>query len=409
MDECTEYPLQWLVGSDRFYHQVQAKLKDPNEKDAKGYSLLHIAAQSREDNSRVVQLLLDRGGDVDSITPHGHNPLHFAVSSRKRDTVVALIEAGASVNSKDLLGRTALHFSVCKGQSYPPCPVLNMVCDMWIVERLLCHPEITPNPVDERGETPLMWAVKERYLNAVEELLKKGANPNIPNQNKRTPLHETLSSRNPSDDIVSFLLTSGAGIYCEDNLGQTPVGILVRNTREDDTLFSAVRWVKLIVLRYHIKESFESQLRSNPVLFIGFKRCCEEIMLMKRLIIYDDVTLHDFALDCFQWTVEDPTGEICVTMVVELLLSGFYIQYFEFLLHRISWLDLLSMLERTVGSSVFSRDPVPPDASHLIIFNEIVHFYDGNGELRKRLCKIIGILKTFYEKLEKNNVSFLAK
>ncbi|GBL93521.1 hypothetical protein AVEN_59709-1 [Araneus ventricosus] len=220
MEEFTEDPLHWHLFSDEFYDKIQSRLEDPNELDDGGYTLLHVAAWSRVGNSRITQLLLERGADVHSTTPHGHTPLHFAVCSRKRDTGVALIEAGASVNSEDFLGRTALHFSVCKRWPHPQSPILHIACDMWIVKRLLCDPGIILNPVDETGETPLMWAVKERNWKAVRALLKKGVNPNIPNEDNRTPLHVALSARNPSYDIVIALLICGAGIYCEDKFRQ---------------------------------------------------------------------------------------------------------------------------------------------------------------------------------------------
>ncbi|GBL93520.1 hypothetical protein AVEN_59708-1 [Araneus ventricosus] len=153
------------------------------------------------------------------------------------------MEADASVNSRDILGRRALHFAIVARWWYPPIPNLKIACDMWIVERLLCHPEISLNPVDQVGNTPLMWVVKERKSDAVKGLFKKGANANIPNINNRTPLQVALSSRNPSNHIVSALLTNGAGIYCEDKFRQIPMDILVRNVRAHETfLFAKHVW-----------------------------------------------------------------------------------------------------------------------------------------------------------------------
>ncbi|GBL93523.1 Ankyrin repeat domain-containing protein 18A [Araneus ventricosus] len=359
MDDYIECPLHWLVSTDDFYRQFQARLEDPNERDAMDYTLLHVAAQSPVVNSRIVQLLLKRGANVDSTTPDGHTPLHFAVCSRKRDTVVALIKAGASVNSKDLWGRTALHFSVCKGQSYSPIPVLNTDCDMWIVERLLCHPKTRLDPEDQLGETPLVWAVKERNSDAVRALLKKGANPNIHNIGKRTALHEALSVQNPRINIVFALLTYGAGVYCEDILRQTPVDVLVSKVRDKRTLAFAAACVWLIAFRYHIRECLKRKLKQIPGLYNYLNECCKEVTVMKKLIIYENVTLHDFALDCFQGRDGDSVLKIYIP-VVEILLSGLCRKYFDFIFCRLSVPDLCLVLVRTSGS-LSSLDLVPAE------------------------------------------------
>ncbi|GBM77362.1 hypothetical protein AVEN_124125-1, partial [Araneus ventricosus] len=191
MDNSGRYSLHKLVESDDNLEELCeffAGGGDPNHNVVGDNTLLHIAAQSYKLNEKVVQKLINAGADIDLSTNVGHTPLQFAVMSRNCGAVQALIKAGAQINVQNSFGRTALHYAVktCHPRRQPPhfhrMHAVRCAPDKWIMKRLLDHDNTNINPVDSEGETPLMWAVKYEYLNAVKTLLKSGANPSIPNQ-----------------------------------------------------------------------------------------------------------------------------------------------------------------------------------------------------------------------------------
>ncbi|KZV72422.1 ankyrin, partial [Peniophora sp. CONT] len=61
--------------------------------DSLGYTALHLA--SSNGNTRIVELLLDRGAVVDAPTTDDITPLACAVGSRRHDTIALLLSRGA--------------------------------------------------------------------------------------------------------------------------------------------------------------------------------------------------------------------------------------------------------------------------------------------------------------------------
>lgn len=77
-------------------------------------TVLHMAAQTR--NQLVVQLLIQKGADVNCRDSFGGTPLMAAVSEGKLEVAKILIENGAHVNVRDNAGRTALNLAERAGK-----------------------------------------------------------------------------------------------------------------------------------------------------------------------------------------------------------------------------------------------------------------------------------------------------
>ena len=71
-----------------------------------GDNCLHIAAQ--RGNYRAAELLLKAGVNVNQIGDMGSTALHYAKRKGFDDLVKLLLEHGASMEIKDLFGKTAL-------------------------------------------------------------------------------------------------------------------------------------------------------------------------------------------------------------------------------------------------------------------------------------------------------------
>jgi hypothetical protein len=103
-------PLLYAV-ADKDYQAVLALLDlkaDPNTTDKDKDSALYHAYKS----PKITQLLLDHGANIRQRNSYGRSALVSAVShgySDKKETVEALLKAGADVNAIDDQGRSALH------------------------------------------------------------------------------------------------------------------------------------------------------------------------------------------------------------------------------------------------------------------------------------------------------------
>ncbi|XP_073439946.1 transient receptor potential cation channel subfamily A member 1 isoform X2 [Dendrobates tinctorius] len=78
------------------------------------------------------------------------------------------------------------------------------------------------NTLDDKGSTPLHWAVFKNQVDSVKVLLSRGANPNIVNYYRLSPLH--LAIQMHYNNIVEALLdNSTTNVNLEGDLGNTPI------------------------------------------------------------------------------------------------------------------------------------------------------------------------------------------
>ena len=68
-----------------------------------------------EGNSRMCELLIEFGTDLEKKDEMGNTVLFYAVMKEKREIVEKLIKKGANVNTKNKYEMTCLHIAVEKG------------------------------------------------------------------------------------------------------------------------------------------------------------------------------------------------------------------------------------------------------------------------------------------------------
>jgi uncharacterized protein len=182
----------------------------PNDSDAEGVTALIYAVSSGKIGA--VRALLAGGANVRLADRNGYTVLHAVAVDREHAIAELLLSAGADVNARTKDNITPLMASVCS-------PYSDATMSLTLIRA-----GADVNIVDSDGETALSCATS-RTLEVIEELLKRGANPNI--QSKRfsgeTPLH--LAAMNGSTQTVELLLRYGANPAIRNNEGQTPLDI----------------------------------------------------------------------------------------------------------------------------------------------------------------------------------------
>lgn len=76
-----------------------------NIKDAKGRFAIHLAAKNNKKD--VLELLLAKGSNIESLDINKKTPLHYAAENGSIEVIEMLLAKGANLKSKDKLNETA--------------------------------------------------------------------------------------------------------------------------------------------------------------------------------------------------------------------------------------------------------------------------------------------------------------
>ncbi|KAG8551139.1 hypothetical protein GDO81_003978 [Engystomops pustulosus] len=153
--------------------------------------------------SGIVQLLVNHGADINQETGSGKNSLMLACFAGHLDIVKYLREQGASWESRDKGGCTAMHWAVDGGDvkviewmiadgcqvdvkdscsRWTPLMRVSAVTGKTDVARRLLAAGADVNVKDKDGKTPLMVAALNNHERLVRLLIEKGADCDITNE-----------------------------------------------------------------------------------------------------------------------------------------------------------------------------------------------------------------------------------
>jgi len=192
---------------------------NPNTVDSDGRTPLSYAAE--RDSAEVVKLLLTAKAD-----PNGDKiatPLVSAINKKDLVSAEMLLQAGADPNAQGTV-------QISSGGSYPPVTPLLLAISkgQHPMVQLLLKYKADPDGSQIAGQPLLFSALSD--TNILESLLAAGAKVDAPNSselvlNNTTPrnhtaLHDAVY-RNP--DAVEVLLRHGANPNARDALGMTPL------------------------------------------------------------------------------------------------------------------------------------------------------------------------------------------
>ncbi|KAL8949471.1 MAG: hypothetical protein Q9222_004419 [Ikaeria aurantiellina] len=227
---------------EKHFTRVQVLLDkgaDVNELELGGWTALTIAAE--QNYVEGTQLLLHNGADVNMSGAREWTALHWGAEKGSLLAIRVLVEHGADIDAwrcgwtASLLAAKGGHFStveflVEEGADVTIDDYYGRTTLHWAAEHgntdmvsLLLNKGAGIDAVDQWGRTPLMWAIEFSQRDAVRLLVAKGADINIKAVDGITALHVAVYLRDEA--VVHFLLENGANVSTKTEAGLTPLHI----------------------------------------------------------------------------------------------------------------------------------------------------------------------------------------
>ncbi|KAF9869827.1 hypothetical protein CkaCkLH20_12744 [Colletotrichum karsti] len=164
-DDDGRLPIHWASSSnctEIVLLLAQLRNFNPDVQDGSGWTPLMISA-SIKDSEKLVNLLLQKGADVNLKNHNGQSVLHFVASKNNLDVAKNLLsrDPPASTRVRDKRGQYPIHRAAAVGS----VPMVN----------LLVKNKSPLNATDASGYTALHHAVAEGHGDTAVALLKAGA------------------------------------------------------------------------------------------------------------------------------------------------------------------------------------------------------------------------------------------
>ena len=163
-----------------------------DSRDNVGNTPLHLAVHRwllvPEVKRQSAHLLLDKGANPNLRNRDGTAPLHIAVAEAHLEAVRLLVHFGAELDLRDLDGLSALQLAMQCRKIPSTDPQLL---------RILLEEGADPNVQDQNGRTPLHMAAFESQLEAVEILTEFGADLQTRDNDGHTAVQLAINCRKP--------------------------------------------------------------------------------------------------------------------------------------------------------------------------------------------------------------------
>ncbi|MEJ1964870.1 MAG: ankyrin repeat domain-containing protein [Gammaproteobacteria bacterium] len=223
--------LHWAVYNDdaALVDSLLAAGANPNARN--DYNSTPLVEAAVVGNAAVIKKLLKAHADPESANADGQSALMVVARSNHIEAATLLLKAGANVNAREAWrGQTALMWAAA--QSQPEMVRLLVKHGATVNERSLLtnvERQVTAEPrMQQRppgGLTPLLFAARAGCLGCAQELVRGGADINMPDPEGIAPL--IMAGLNLSFDVAAFLVKEGADLNVWDTWGRSPLYAVV--------------------------------------------------------------------------------------------------------------------------------------------------------------------------------------
>jgi ankyrin repeat protein len=212
-------------GDGELVERLLAAGADANAQNEFGTSAISEAAIGGY--ASVIGALLKGGADADAANPEGETPLMAVARTGNLEAATLLLDAGADVNAIELWGQqSALMWAAAQHQPEMVKLLIARGADVdargavrnW--ERKVIK-EPRPKDMNQGGFTPLLYAAREGCIECARELVAGGADIDLPDPHRVTPL--VLALLNLHFDFAAYLIEAGADVNKWDLYGRTPL------------------------------------------------------------------------------------------------------------------------------------------------------------------------------------------
>ncbi|PSN51182.1 hypothetical protein C0J52_06044 [Blattella germanica] len=209
---------------------------NPDAKDKEDNSVMHLAVAFNL--TIVIDLLLSLKCDIEGFNTKGKTPLFDALKKKKQEIAIKLLKHGANPNAKDKYGNTPIHYAVGKQLMKVVECILELKCDIdctnnagetpLIIAIMRRNEEMAikllnlganPNAKTKYGYSVMHFAVEDNLVNTVDLLLSLKCNFDGFNEKGETPLLKAIKCGN--EEMSIKLLKQGANPNAKDNDGNS--------------------------------------------------------------------------------------------------------------------------------------------------------------------------------------------
>jgi ankyrin repeat protein len=187
---------------NRTYNEINFTQKEKRDHENKNNQFKFLL-YCKENDITNINLLLDKGIDINSKDIHGTNGFHIACMNGHIKTIKLLLKRGIDINAIDNNKFTGLHFACGKGH-------LEIV-------KLLLDKGADVNAKDNDGCTGFLFACEEGFINIVTFLINSVSKTLLLSKNNDNYNGFHLACEGGHFRIVNLLLNKG--IDCNIKLG----------------------------------------------------------------------------------------------------------------------------------------------------------------------------------------------